>query len=213
MKPIRDSKHHDRGFQRDKPLNSTQRPNCRTRMIATAIIFFSYTLSQGQTLNENWRADLVTDLHAFLSCTVSKSNRTQCASFIESSITTVFRLGGHHPQTTGNIIPVSFTSNLSGDHWSLLGKAYEQGLLNRAQEMANSHQAVIAVYQDSGGEGRHIALILPGALHYSGSWGCNVPNSASFFLATPEKSYVEKGLSYAFTKNMVKDVTLYSWEQ
>jgi hypothetical protein len=94
-----------------------------------------------------------------------------------------------------------------------LGKAYEQAVLNSAQEMANNHRAVIAVYEGPGGEVKHIALILPGALHFSGSWGFSVPNSASFFLTAPEKSYMDKGLSYAFTKNMVKDVTLYAWDQ
>ncbi len=99
---------------------------------------------------------------------------------------------------------------MDGEKWTALGPAYNQAALEKAQQCANASQAVVALYTTSNGV--HIAVILPGTLKYSGSWGFNVPNSASFFSHEPEKSYVNKGLSYGFSKSMIKDITLYcSW--
>jgi hypothetical protein len=92
--------------------------------------------------------------------------------------------------------------------WESLGPAYTQSTLTQAQQMANEKKAVVAVYQNANSVG-HMALIIPGQLEASGSWGLNVPNAASFFLPEPSRSFVNKGLSFAFTKNMLKDVTIY----
>jgi hypothetical protein len=54
-----------------------------------------------------------------------------------------------------------------------------------------------------------VVVITPGELRASGSWGLNVPAAASFFPADPLKSFVDKGLSFAFAKNMLKDVMIY----
>ena len=95
-----------------------------------------------------------------------------------------------------------------GGNWELLGHAYDKDALNKAQDYANSKKATIAVYKSSTGQG-HVAVILPGDLQASGSWGIKVPNSASFFLGNRQRSYIGKGLSYAFTKDMLKDVVVY----
>ena len=81
--------------------------------------------------------------------------------------------------------------------------------MNTAQELANNKTAVVAVYMKSDQDG-HVSIILPGQLNPSGSWGFSVPNSASFFVNDPNKSYIGKGLSYAFTKSMLKDVVLFA---
>ena len=70
-------------------------------------------------------------------------------------------------------------------------------------------KAVVALYMTPSGAG-HVAIILPGELQPSGSWGLNVPNSASFLMMEPQRSYVGKGLSYAFAKTHLKDVVLYA---
>jgi hypothetical protein len=191
-----------------KPLGVAQLLNRWKRIIVAVILLFALAQAQAQAQNENWKADLAADLQAFVSCATATNDRTQCTTFIESSITRVFKLEVPNSESTGSIIPASFANN---NQWSRLGKAYEQDVFNSAQEMANNHRAVVAVLEGPDGEMMHMALILPGALRYSGSWGFSVPNSASFFLTAPEKSYTDKGLSYAFTKNMVKDVTLYAW--
>lgn len=206
MNTILTAKHPESGSRTGKPLDVAQLLNRWKRIIVAVILLFA--LAQAQAQNENWKADLASDLQAFISCATATNDRTQCTTFVESSITRVFKLEAPNSESTGSIIPVSFANN---DQWSRLGKAYEQAVLNSAQEMANNHRAVVAVLEGPAGEMMHMALILPGALRFSGSWGFSVPNSASFFLTAPEKSYTEKGLSYAFTRNMVKDVTLYAW--
>lgn len=55
-----------------------------------------------------------------------------------------------------------------------------------------------------------VSLILPGEMKPSGTWGSQVPNSASFSVHQPAKSYVGKGLSYSFERKMLKDVQLFS---
>lgn len=96
----------------------------------------------------------------------------------------------------------------SSSQWTLLGHAYEQEALNKAQNYANTRKAAVAVYLNEEGLG-HVSFILPGDMNPSGSWGFNVPNSASFFMSTPQKSYVDKGLSYAFDRSLIKDVLIY----
>lgn len=84
----------------------------------------------------------------------------------------------------------------------------DQEILNKAQSLANAKKAVVAIYQNAVGAG-HLVLVIPGEVQQSGSWGLQVPNVASFFLPEPERSFVDKGLSYAFTKNMIRDIAIY----
>jgi len=37
----------------------------------------------------------------------------------------------------------------------------------------------------------------------------SVPNVVSFFPSQPNKSFVDKGLSFAFGKNLMKDILIY----
>ncbi len=96
----------------------------------------------------------------------------------------------------------------TSEKWKLLGPSYEQKTLATAQEHANSKKAVVAVYINDAGIG-HVVIITPGQLQPSGSWGLNVPNVVSFFPNQPDKSFVDKGLSFAFGKNLMKDILIY----
>ena len=89
--------------------------------------------------------------------------------------------------------------------WVEIGPGNDQQTLATAQERANEGMAVIAVSP------LHVAaLILPGQLIPSGSWELEVPNSASFFPRSPQRSYLGRGLSYAWRKMDSVDVKLYS---
>lgn len=169
------------------------------------------TLSSfGQSLNENWEQDLASSMTQFMNCTTTSPDKSQCSSFISESLAKVYRVNAFYSDKLKRHLKIYEISKsmIDGGSWTLLGHAYDQKALNEAQKCANASKAVIAVYTTTSG-GKHIALILPGKLDYSGSWGFNVPNSASFFFDDPAKSYVGKGLSYAFAKNMIKDVALY----
>ena len=175
-----------------------------------AMLFFCGA-SSAQTLNQNWKRDLEASLQQFINCTNSKGEKYQCSSFIGESISKVYKTNAFFSEKLSrylwiNEIPKSFSEN---GQWKEIGRAYDQKALKLAQDQANAAKPVIAVYVTTSGIG-HIAVILPGKLQYSGSWGFDVPNAASFLFNDSEKSFVDKGLSYAFTKNMIKDVILYS---
>jgi hypothetical protein len=178
--------------------------------LVLASVACSALSSYGQSLNENWEQDLANSMTEFMNCATASSEKSQCSSFISESITKVYKVNAFYSDKLKRHLQIYEISKsmIDGGQWTLLGHAYEQKALSEAQQSANAGKAVIAVYTTSTG-GKHIALILPGKLDYSGSWGFNVPNSASFFFDDPAKSYVGKGLSYAFAKNMIKDVALY----
>lgn len=79
--------------------------------------------------------------------------------------------------------------------WSRLGAASDQRVLGEAMRAARDGYSVIAVKR---GQPGHVALVLPGALRESGNWGLQVPNSASFAYASPDRAYVFCRRSYAF---------------
>jgi len=176
-----------------------------------ASVVFSMS-SQGQSLNANWQKDLTALMDQFMSCTSSSSDTYTCSAFITESVAKVYKLDGTlYSDKSKRYLHLKEVSQqlTDGGQWSVIGHAYDQKVLNEAQSLANAKKAVIAVYNTPEGVG-HVAVILPGELQYSGTWGFQVPNSASFVLNDPSKSYVSKGLSYAFARNMIKDVTLYS---
>lgn len=192
----------------NKAVGTRQNNVTRPRLVATLMMLVACSLSYGQTLNKNWKEDLTSMLEEFQSCATNESDKAPCSSFITESINVVYPLNSLHLEASAGTVAM-LSSHKQNTQWTILGKAYQQDALTRAQDLANDQRAVIAVYQLPGGDVLHMALILPGNLSFSGSWGFSVPNSASFFLATPEKSFVEKGLSYSFAKSMIKDVTLY----
>lgn len=84
---------------------------------------------------------------------------------------------------------------LNGGTWKAIGLATEQENLVQAQDYANDAKPTIAFDPT---KSNHVAIILPGEMKTSGSWGMKVPNSASFFVHKAD-SYINKGLSYSFT--------------
>ncbi len=178
--------------------------------LTIAILTFSSS-AFSQSLNQNWRKDLAESFQQFIECTNSTGEKYQCSAFIGESIAKVYKTNAFFSDKLSRFLRINEISKsaVEGGQWNQIGYAYDQKALDKAQKEANENKAVIAVYMTPGGVG-HIALILPGKLQYSGSWGFNVPNSASFLFNDSEKSFVDKGLSYAFSKNMIKDVILYS---
>ena len=165
--------------------------------------------SNAQSINQNWRQELNSSLQKFLACTSSKEK--PCINFTGESLNTVYKVNDFYSQTSKRYMTTAEIANFlkGSDKWESLGQSYDQKTLNAAQEMANAKKAVVAVYQNASGVG-HVVLITPGELKPSGSWGLSVPSAASFFPTEPEKSFVDKGLSFAFMKPMLKDVHIYA---
>jgi len=170
-------------------------------------ILITSILCSAQTLNSNWMSDLETELKEFTSC----DDDMDCSESSRRALQTVYKVNDFYQPQEKRFMRVSEIIIFLQDSksWTKLGPAYQQNILSQAQEYANNKKAVIAVYPGVNGAG-HVALILPGELQASGSWGLSVPNSASFLTIDPSKSYVGKGLSYAFTKNHLKDVVIFA---
>lgn len=176
-----------------------------------AMLLLSSSVLFGQSINTNWKKDLNVLLEEYLKCAGSSENNYGCSAFISESIAKVYKVNNVYVDKLKRYKLMNEMSEVIAEpaQWTLLGHAYDQKILDQAQTLANANKAVVAVYNTPEGV-KHIALILPGDLQFSGTWGFKVPNSASFVLNDPTKSFVEKGLSYAFTRNMIKDVKLYS---
>lgn len=160
----------------------------------------------GQSINNQWKRDLNNALEEFVKCRESGA----CSDYVGESLRKVYNINDFYSSVEKRYLRSSEISELirKDDNWTLLGRSFEQSALEEAQKNANAKKAVVAVYMTESGVG-HVVLIIPGSLTPSGSWGLKVPNAASFSAADPQKSFVDKGLSFAFTKNMMKDVFLY----
>ncbi len=93
------------------------------------------------------------------------------------------------------------------DQWIELGNAADQMTLEQAQQLANQGTAVIA-FRDQGMDGV-VALIMPGELKDSSTWGMQTPNSLSFLPKFPQGSYMGKSLSFAWKKSYRPEIKLF----
>lgn len=175
-------------------------------LIVTVLLLTTTTL-KAQNLNLNWNADLKASLDQFMLC---KEGPQVCSKFIGQSLNTVYKVNDFYSSKSGRYMTGSEIAAFlkESKQWTLFGPSYNQNILTQAQDHANSKKAVVAVYMNASGIG-HVVVITPGQLQRSGSWGLDVPNAASFFATQPDKSFVDKSLSFAFVKNMMKDVLIY----
>lgn len=180
----------------------------------SAGLFLAFVLivssSTAQSINSNWKQDMNSLLEKFMACTGNGADTYGCSAFISESINKVYKVNGLYSDKSKRYLQLKEMAKNFDDasQWTQLGHAYDQKVLSDAQDLANANKAVVAAYRTADGVS-HVALILPGEIQFSGTWNFKVPNSASFVLNDPSKSYVNKGLSYAFSRTMIKDVFLY----
>lgn len=160
--------------------------------------------------NEDWKADVEGLLNEFLACKAPIDDRSPCNVFVGRAAKRVY--GSADFEVPGK--PNAFLSAnqiaayvANSERWTKLGTADDQAVLTEAQGHANLRRAIIAVYSSS--PHGHVALVLPGKAVPSASWGLDVPNSASFFLNDPARSFVGKPLSNAFGADKKGSVTIY----
>lgn len=177
----------------------------------TVVCCLCATLSFGQSINNNWKQDLNKELELLRACDDSQSTGVSpCNKFMGGALKTLYNVDDFYSKSSGRYMLTAeiaaFLKN--SDKWTLLGPGYEQKALNEAQNYANAKKAAIAIYVNEEGIG-HVAIIAPGDLRLSGTWGFQVPNSVSFFPSDKSKSYVDKSLSYAFAGTQIKSVLIY----
>nr|WKN35372.1 hypothetical protein K4G66_23640 [Tunicatimonas sp. TK19036] len=182
------------------------------KYVVLALIGFFCSASYAQTINREWNGELEGEIQQFKNCdNTSKIGLNSCHAFIGKTLKTVYRVNDFYSKDKNRYMVVSeiYSYLENSKQWTLLGKGYEQEALEKAQKLANQNKAVVAVYLTDAGIG-HLAYILPGQLQPSGSWGFKVPNSAAYFSSEPEKSYMNKGLSYSFPRSVITKVQLYA---
>ena len=182
-----------------------------TKSALTVIMLTTLSFAaHSQSLNANWKQDLTNAMKTFLGCQDTLNKNSGCSKFLGESLHIVYRINDFYSQKTGRYMTASEIASFlkSSNQWKLLGPSYDQKTLTKAQEHANAKKAVVAVYTSTFGSS-HVVLINPGVLQSSGSWGLSVPTATSFPLSQPEKSFVDKGLSFAFGKLLMKDVSIY----
>ncbi|MGK7394893.1 MAG: hypothetical protein ACNS62_09980 [Candidatus Cyclobacteriaceae bacterium M3_2C_046] len=182
------------------------------KIFSAAILLFIATISYGQKLNNNWEQDLSQLLTECISCNAEDALHVNpCSQYMGKSLNLVYQINDFYSEKLGRYLVVDEMAAFleSNQHWTLLGPGYDQKALSKAQENANQSKAVIAIYVDQQGLG-HMSLIIPGKLKPSGTWEFEVPNSSSFFSANPKDSYINKGLSYAFSGAQLARVKIYA---
>lgn len=131
----------------------------------------------------------------FVACKAKSDAYGSCRDFAAKALEHVygvkdFESGGKYSD------PNEIAKKVSAGGWDHLGGVSDQAALKKAQEAANCGRAVVAVMTAEGGG--HVAIILPGPMSHSAGWKLDTPNSASFFMHKPEKSFAGKPLAYSF---------------
>jgi len=166
-----------------------------TVTVITLFLSFSPTPIQ----QDDWQHDVQLMLGEFLTCGGPTPPNTPCNMFLARALKRVYNITDFDRPKGGYLTANEMADYVLAhtDQWTSLGDAGTQQALDQAQGYANLKKAVIAVFKNPSCVG-HVALIVPGKVAYSGNWQLKCPNSASFFLDRPDKSYISKHLGYAF---------------
>jgi hypothetical protein len=105
--------------------------------------FFVASASSAQSINSSWKTDINSLLEKFMSCTASSTDTYTCSSFISESINKVYKVGGLYSDKSKRYLQLKEVSPKFDDasQWTLLGHAYDQKVLNDAQDLANANKA------------------------------------------------------------------------
>ena len=124
-----------------------------------------------------------------------------CNYFVSVALQRLYSISDFTPAANGgkwlNANQIAEYVRAHPDVWSDLGSGDSQQTLSDAEAGAELNQPTIAIMK--GNPHGHVAIILPGKLQPSTTWGLNVPNSAAFSLNNVSKAYVFCRLSAAFS--------------
>ncbi len=160
---------------------------------------------------KNWEETLNQTLRDFKAC-MSKENKTVCQTYTAKAIKQVYTINDFYQassKTDMNPFEIqAYITNSSA--WTKLGQAFKPEVMSKAQGLCNAGKPVLIILRGEGPADAHVSLVLPGDLQTSGSWGMRVPNVAAFFTHNPENSFVNKSISYAYTKGMLLQLEVYA---
>lgn len=131
-----------------------------------------------------------------------------CNSFVGRALKELFGLNDFASGSgymTANVMAEKLSAGFKD--WKPLGPLLDKENSYCAQSLANKGYPVIASLQQPGHG--HVALVLPGKVSDSASWGIPAPNSASFSLGNVQRSYVAKPMSASFGNDNAKVARYY----
>lgn len=168
--------------------------------------------AHAQSLNGNWKSAMDQKLNTFGECARTAESPALCFRFSGESVKEIYNTNDFYDSEKQRYMMINeIYQHLEGnENWELLGKGYDQAALQKGQEHANAGRAVVAIKKEENDNYGHMAIIVPGELDTSGSWGLRVPKAASFFTHQPDKSFVNKKLSYAFTPRDQGHILIYA---
>jgi hypothetical protein len=145
----------------------------------------------------------------FMRCKDAVDDLTPCSVFVSNVLEGVFNISefdGFRDKANGIFVYLDGNPGL----WEKLGNGASQAALTRAQAEANSGHAVVAVWKnpDANRPG-HIALIIPGVLKQSDTWGLLVPNAAQTSVGRISGAWIGRPLSNSFGADKKEDVNIY----
>ncbi len=153
------------------------------------LVVSNYSFAPGA----DWKGTADKLVSEFSSC-----SGAECKSYVAKALKAIYGISDFDAANKpGGMLDVNSVANYikKSSNWKLLGDASSQDILKQAQDAANNNKAVVAMMvSDNGAD--HIAIIAPGSLTACG--GMKYPNSISFFINSPSKSYSGKPLAYSF---------------
>ncbi len=160
---------------------------------------------------KNWETTLNQTLQDFKTC-MSSENKTVCQTYTAKAIKQVYNINDFFQASSkSDMTPVEIQEFItSSSKWTKLGQAFKPEVISKAQELCNAGKPVLVILKGEDSADAHVSIVLPGELQTSGSWGMRVPNVSAFFTHNPSNSFVNKSISYAYTKGMILQLEIYA---
>lgn len=177
------------------------------KLIFLLLILSTSVFSQ----NQSWKNSLNKTLSEFKSC-MSTESKLKCDGYTSLAIRQVYNIKEFKNKADqSDMSPYEIQQYVSkSSEWVKLGPAYNSETLIKAQQLSNEGKPVIVVLEDESQADVHVSVVLPGELQSSGSWGMKVPSVSAFFTHNPGNSFVDKSISYAYTKSMMLRLQVYT---
>ena len=165
----------------------------------------------GRAQGANWEQTLNQTMGEFKTC-MSSEDKNVCQTYTARAIRQVYKINDfYNSSSKTDMSPFEIQEFVKGSsNWTDVGQAYKSETLIKAQELSNSGKAVLVVLKGNTPADAHVSLLLPGELQNSGSWAMRVPNVSAFFTHNPDNSFVNKSISYAYTKGMMLNLEIYA---
>jgi hypothetical protein len=159
---------------------------------------------------EAWDRQMAGSLGDLPAC--GPASGVNCNVFVGQALETVYHISDFKAADGSYLLANQIADFLmKSPHWTLIGSADSQSVLDQAANSANS-RPVVAVWRNPDPDPKahgHVAFIGPGDLRPSTKWGLNVPNSAGYSIDDPKVRYIGDKLSRAFGKDKKSSVLIY----